>query len=68
MPTMKSFADVNKFRLFVIVGFSILTSLSLSMKDNFWMPKDVMSAILQAGIAAFAYMQCPTIPKKKETN
>jgi hypothetical protein len=63
----KSFKDVSKFRLFTIVGFSLLTSLSLSMNDSLWTLKEIVSAILQAGIAGFAYLQCPTIKPKEET-
>ena len=57
----KSFKDISKFRLFTILGFSLLTSLSLTIKDELWQWKDVLAAFLQAGIAGFAYMQCPTI-------
>ena len=64
----KSFRDVSKFRLFTIIGFSLLTSLSLTIKDDFWLWKDILAAFLQAGIAGFAYLQCPTINKaEKET-
>ncbi|MGI8849357.1 MAG: hypothetical protein ACR2HT_04235 [Pyrinomonadaceae bacterium] len=70
MPT-KNWKCVSKFRLFTIVGFSVLTSLSLSINDSLWTMKDVISAVLQALIAGFAYLQCPTIktpdePKKGE--
>jgi hypothetical protein len=70
MPT-KSWKSISKFRLFTIVGFSLLTSLSLSISDELWTVKEIVTAILQAGIAAFAYLQCPTIrqaaaPENKE--
>lgn len=65
MPT-KSWRNVSKFRLFTLVGLSLLTSLSLSMGDNFWTAKEVFSAILQAAIAGFAYLQCPTIRTEDE--
>lgn len=61
----KSFRDISKFRLFTIVGFSLLTSLSLSMQESFWTGKEIISAVLQAGIAGFAYMQCPTIKERE---
>lgn len=63
----KSFHDISKFRLFTIIGFSLLTSLSLTMKDDFWAAKDILAAFLQAGIAGFAYMQCPTIKQKENS-
>jgi hypothetical protein len=65
MPT-KTWKSVGKFRLFTIVFLSLLTSLSLSMNDELWKTKDVVSAILQALIAGFAYLQCPTIKPEKE--
>ena len=63
----KSFKDISKFRLFTILGFSLLTSLSLTIKDDFWAAKDILAAFLQAGIAGFAYLQCPTIKQPEET-
>lgn len=62
---MKTWREISKFRLFTIVCLSLLTSLSLSMGDELWKLKDLVSAFLQAGIAAFAYMQCPMIPQKR---
>lgn len=57
----KSWKSISKFRLFTIIGFSLITSLSLTITDDLWKPKEFISAFLQAGIAAFAYLQCPTI-------
>jgi len=65
MPT-KNWKCVSKFRLFTIVGFSLLTSLSLSINDSLWTLKDVVAAFLQAAIAGFAYLQCPTIKTKPD--
>ena len=64
----KSWSEISKFRLFTLVCLSLLTSLSLSMSDELWKIRDVVSALIQAAIAGFAYMQCPTIPEKKENN
>ena len=61
----KSWKRVNKFRLFTIVGLSILTSLSLSLGEEIWKLREVITAFLQAGIAAFAYLQCPTFTAKQ---
>lgn len=66
MPT-KTWKSIGKFRLFTIVFLSLLTSLSLSISDNLWTLKDIVLAFLQASIAGFAYLQCPTIPKPEET-
>lgn len=63
----KTWKTVSKFRLFTIVGFSLLTSLSLTLGDELWTAKEIVTAILQAGIAAFAYLQCPTIKQQPET-
>lgn len=63
----KTWKSVSKFRLFTIVGFSVMTSLSLSMGESLWTIKDAVSAILQAAIAGFAYLQCPTIKETDET-
>jgi hypothetical protein len=57
----KTWKSIGKFRLFTIVFLSLLTSLSLSMNDDLWKLKDVISAVLHAAIAGFAYLQCPTI-------
>lgn len=65
MPT-KNWKCVSKFRLFTIVGFSLLTSLSLSINDSLWTLKDVVAAFLQAAIAGFAYLQCPTIKTESD--
>ncbi len=65
MPT-KNWKCVSKFRLFTIVGFSVLTSLSLSINDSLWTAKDAASAVLQALIAGFAYLQCPTIKSEPD--
>lgn len=64
MPT-KNWKSVSKFRLFTIVGFSLLTSLSLTLNEEFWTIKEIVSAILQASIAGFAYLQCPTMNLKE---
>ncbi len=65
MPT-KTWKSISKFRLFTIVFLSLLTSLSLSMTDELWRARDLVAALLQAAIAGFAYLQCPTI-KAEET-
>ncbi len=57
----KTWKNISKFRLFTIVFLSLLTSLSLSMTDDLWRARDLVAAILQAAIAGFAYLQCPTI-------
>jgi len=59
--TAKSWKNISKFRLFTIVALSVLTSLSLTLNESLWTPKEIISAILQASIAGFAYLQCPTI-------
>ena len=66
--SQKSWSEISKFRLFTIICLSLLTSLSLSMGDELWKLKDLVSAFLQAAIAGFAYMQCPTVPAKREEN
>lgn len=65
MAQTKTWSEISKFRLFTIVCLSLLTSLSLSMSDDLWRLKDLVSAALQAAIAGFAYLQCPTVPRKK---
>lgn len=65
MPT-KTWKSISKFRLFTIVALSLLTSLSLTMTEDLWKLKDVVAAIMQAAIAGFAYLQCPTINKEEE--
>lgn len=69
MTQTKTWKQISKFRLFTIVALSLLTSLSLSMTDDLWKARDLFGAFLQAAIAGFAYLQCPTIktvPLKKE--
>ena len=57
----KNWHDINKFRLFTIVGLSLLTSLSLSMGgDEIWTLRELVTAVLHALIAGFSYLQCPT--------
>jgi len=68
MAQTKSWREISKFRLFTIVGFSVLTSLSLSISDELWKTKDIILAFLQAGITAFAYMQCPTMVGDNKPN
>lgn len=60
MP-VKTWKSINKFRFFTIVFLSLLTSLSLSITEDLWTAKDSLSAVMQALIAGFAYLQCPTI-------
>lgn len=67
MPT-KTWKSISKFRLFTIVFLSLLTSLSLSMTDELWRARDLVAAVLQAAIAGFAYLQCPTIKVKETKN
>lgn len=63
----KTWKTVSKFRLFTIVMLSLLTSLSLSMSgEHLWNTRDLVAAFLQAAIAGFAYLQCPTIKPPKE--
>jgi hypothetical protein len=60
MPT-KTWKNVNKFRLFVVVTLSLLTSLSLTLGNETVTAKEITLAFLQAGIAGMAYLQCPTM-------
>ncbi|MDB5478807.1 MAG: hypothetical protein JWM96_1302 [Alphaproteobacteria bacterium] len=62
----KTWKSISKFRLFTIVALSLLTSLSLTLGDELWTLKDVVSAVMQAAIAGFAFLQCPTISKTPE--
>lgn len=63
---VKTWKSISKFRLFTIVALSLLTSLSLTMTDELWKLKDVAAAAMQAAIAGFAYLQCPTIGREEE--
>lgn len=62
----KSWSEISKFRLFTIICLSLLTSLSLTLSDELWKMRDLVSALLQAAIAGFAYMQCPVIQTAEE--
>lgn len=64
----KSWKTISKFRLFTIVALSLLTSLSLSMTEELWSARDLVAAFLQAAIAGFAYLQCPTIKSEEAQN
>ncbi len=55
----QSWAVANKFRLFVIVVMSILTSVAALPVDGFT-TRTIVGLCLQAGIAGFAFLLCPS--------
>jgi hypothetical protein len=64
---MKTFKHVSWFRLFVVVGLSIATSLSMFFGDEVLSKGEIFNTILQAAIVGFSFLQCPeqTQPARK---
>ena len=56
---MKTYAEVNWFRLFIVVGLSVATSLSMFFGDEVLSKGEIFNTILQAAIVGFSFLQCP---------
>ena len=56
---MKTFKQVSWFRLFVVVGLSLATSLSMFFGDEILSRGEIFNTILQAAIVGFSFLQCP---------
>ena len=56
---MKTFKQVSWFRLFVVVGLSLATSLSMFFGDEILSRGEIFNTILQAVIVGFSFLQCP---------
>lgn len=65
MPT-KSWKEINKFRLFCFVGLTMAVQLNDAMTDAAVRTYEVFTILIQSSIATFAYLQCPTIQRKKQ--
>lgn len=63
---MQTWKQINSFRLFVVVGLSLVTSAALFANDAHLTASEVLNAGLQAAIAAFAFLQCPELAEKKK--
>ena len=55
----ESWAVANKFRLFVVVVLSVVTSTAAIPSGGFTV-RAVVGLVLQAAIAGLAFLQCPT--------
>lgn len=66
---MKTFKQVNWFRLFVVVGMSLVTSLTTFYGDEILTKGELFMTIMQASIVGFSFLQCPemTEQSKKES-
>lgn len=56
---MRTWRSVNWFRLFVVVGFSFVTSLGISFADEDLTRPEIFNVFVQAAIVGFAFLQCP---------
>lgn len=56
---MKTLKSVNWFRLVIVAGLSICTSLAMFYSDEILTKGEIFNTLLQAGIAGFAFLQCP---------
>lgn len=62
-----SWNDVNRFRLLTVVAISFLTSVSMAAGRERFTVWDCIGLVAHAGIAAFAYMQCPSDGKGRSS-
>ena len=61
---MKTWKQINSFRLFVVVGLSLTTSATLVFGDEVITKGEIFNTILQAAIVAFSFLQCPEMDAK----
>lgn len=59
----ESWAGTNKFRLFVIVVLSLLTSVA-SIPSGGFTARGIVGLVVNAAIAGFAYLLCPSVVRK----
>lgn len=59
-PVATSWKNVNKFRLLTVIALSLLASVATAAGRESFSSWDVIQLFTQAGIAGFAYMQCPS--------
>jgi hypothetical protein len=62
---MRTWKQINSFRLFVVVGLSLCTSAAMFFGDETLTRGEIFNAILQASIVAFSFLQCPELDKEK---
>ena len=56
---MRTFRQVSWFRLFVVVGMSLVTSLATFYGDEILTKGELFTGAMQACIVAFSFLQCP---------
>lgn len=55
----KSFKEVNWFRLLIVTGLSIATSMSFFYADENLTRAEIFNSLFQAAIVGFSFLQCP---------
>jgi hypothetical protein len=64
---MRTWKQISGFRLFVVVGLSLTTSAALFFADEDFSKKEIFNTLIQAGIVAFSFLQCPELEYAKKT-
>lgn len=56
---MTNFKSINWFRLCVVVGLSVVSSLAMFYGDEQLSRGEIVNTLLQATIVSFSFLQCP---------
>jgi len=64
---MRTWRQINGFRLFVVVGISLTTSAAMFFADEDLSRGEIFNGIIQAAIVAFSFLQCPESNANKPT-
>lgn len=56
---MTNFKNINWFRLCVVIGLSLVSSLAMFYGDEQLSRGEIVNTLLQAGIVGFSFLQCP---------
>ncbi len=56
---MTNFKSINWFRLGVVLGLSLVSSLAMFYGDEQFSHGEIVNTLLQAGIVGFSFLQCP---------
>lgn len=67
---MKTWKGVNWFRLCIVVGLSLTTSMAMFFGDEMLTRAEIFNSLLQASIVGFSFLQCPEdgMPMQRRTD
>lgn len=62
---MQNFTDISWFRLMMVMGLSVATSLAMFGGDERVTRGELFTTLIQAVIVGFSFLQCPEMAQLK---